>query len=272
MWVRPIRQDLNRKCKQGSGMMETFQDYAYYYNAFYRDKDYKNEAETVIKLLPQEEKINTILNLGCGTGRHDIELAKMGYSMTGIDVSRQMVQVAQESSEREGCKIEFAVADIREYHAEEKYDAVISLFHVISYQNSNEDLLRVFQTAGKVLRKGGTFVFDLWYGPGVLSDKPAVRVKTAEDSEYLLYRIARPDMRIEDNVVDVHYEVLVVNKETSNVQRITEVHKMRYFFIPEIRYYLEEAGFELLQCLDCRTLEKTDFNSWTAYCVARKKG
>lgn len=252
--------------------METFQDYAYYYNAFYRDKDYKSEAETVIQLLPQKERVKTILNLGCGTGKHDMELARMGYSVTGIDISRQMVQVARECSKKEGRDIKFEVADIREYHTAEKFDAVLSLFHVISYQNSNEDLIRVFQTAGKALRKGGTFVFDLWYGPGVLSDKPAVRVKTVEDSEYLLYRIARPDMRIEDNVVDVHYEVLAVNRETSNVQRITEVHKMRYFFIPEIRHYLKETGFELLRCLDCRTLQKTDFNSWTAYCVARKMG
>ena len=66
--------------------MEIFQDYAYYYNSFYKDKDYKKEARTVETLMNRDRDVSSVLNLGCGTGRHDIELAKMGYAMTGIDV------------------------------------------------------------------------------------------------------------------------------------------------------------------------------------------
>ena len=251
--------------------MEIFQDYAYYYNSFYKDKDYKKEARTVETLMNRDRDVSSVLNLGCGTGRHDIELAKMGYAMTGIDVSEQMIRVAQANSQKEGIDIRFEVADIRDYRAGQEYDAVISLFHVMSYQTETEDLIRAFQTAAEALCEGGIFVFDLWYGPGVLSDKPAVRVKTVEDSENILYRIARPAMRVEENVVDVAYEVLIADKKTDKVRKITEMHRMRYFLVPEIRYYLEEAGLELLRCVDCGTLEKTDFGSWTAYCVAQKR-
>lgn len=251
--------------------MEIFQDYAYYYNLFYKDKDYPKEARTVEILMGQEREIKSVLNLGCGTGRHDIELAKMGYNMTGIDMSERMISVARTNSVKEGCDIRFEVADIRSYKTEKKYDAVIALFHVISYQTETEDLIRTFRTAAGALRKGGIFIFDLWYGPGVLSDKPAVRVRTVEDNENILYRVARPEMRVEDNVVNVLYEILIANKQTDKLRKLTEIHSMRYFFAPEIRYYLETAGFELLCCVDCETLEKTDFSSWTAYCVAEKK-
>ena len=80
--------------------MERFQDYAYYYNAFYKDKNYKKEAETVERLFKNRNsgEQNSILNLGCGTGRHDIEFAKMGYSVKGIDLSSQMIEVAKSNN------------------------------------------------------------------------------------------------------------------------------------------------------------------------------
>lgn len=261
--------------ERGAGTeMEKFQDYAYYYNAFYQDKDYKKEAGTVENLFKRwgTGKQNAVLNLGCGTGRHDVELAKMGYSVTGIDLSSRMIEIAKNYSGAMGTDVEYEAADIRNYTAVKTYDVVTSLFHVMSYQTSNEDILGAFYTAGKALRDGGIFVFDLWYGPGVLSDKPAVKIKTAEDEEHLLYRIAVPKMYAEENTVDVNYRVFVTEKKSKNVSVIDEVHKMRYFFVPELKAYLYQAGFELLECLDGNTLQKTDFNSWTAICIAKKTG
>lgn len=163
----------------------------------------------------------------------------------------------------------FLVADIRTYEPAENYDAVISLFHVMSYQNGNDDILAAFRSARKALNIGGIFLFDLWYGPGVLSDPPVVRVKEVEDNQYKLVRIARPVLHDKTNVVDVCYEVLAIEKETGCTSTIHEVHHMRYFFRPELEYYLKEAGFELIDNVDCTTLEETGYSSWTSYFVAR---
>lgn len=250
--------------------METFQDYAYYYNAFYRDKDYAMEARQVDELIKKYgNRVQTVINYGCGTGKHDVELSKLGYSCTGIDLSQTMIEVAKQNSKEIVNQIDFSVADIRTYEPSKKYDAVISLFHVMSYQNSNEDILAAFQSARKALNKGGTFLFDVWYGSGVLSDKPEVRVKEVEDNKYKLIRIARPVMHDKTNVVDVCYEVLVIDKESNETKTIREVHNMRYFFRPEIEYFLQETGFELVDSLDCQTLDKTNFDSWTSYFVAK---
>ena len=76
--------------------METFHDYAYYYNLFYGDKDYAAEAETIISILEKYGKKNAdkrILNIGCGTGRHDVELNKFGYKIHGIDLSNDMINI-----------------------------------------------------------------------------------------------------------------------------------------------------------------------------------
>ncbi len=56
---------------------------------------------------------------------------------------------------------------------------------------------------------------------------------------------------------------------SNTYKRSSEVHSMRYFFRPELESYLEKAGFELIDNLDCATLEATDYDSWTSYFVAR---
>lgn len=250
--------------------MEVFQDYAYYYNAFYRDKDYAAESRQVDTLLKRYGRdIRKIINYGCGTGRHDIELSKLGYDCTGIDLSALMIDIARENSKCMDADIGFSVADIRTYEPKETYDAVIFLFHVMSYQNSNDDIVAAFRSARKALKDGGLFLFDCWYGSGVLSDPPVVRVKEVEDDTYKLVRIARPVMHDRADVVDVCYEVLVTEKETGLTKTISETHHMRYFFRPKLEYYLKEAGFELIDNLDCATLGETGYGSWTSYFVTK---
>lgn len=250
--------------------MEVFQDYAYYYNTFYQNKDYKAEAEQVSFLLNKYGKnINKLLNFGCGTGNHDIELTKLGYLCQGIDMSSEMIELAKRNAEKEAVQIKFSVEDIRQYISMERYDAVISLFHVMSYQNKNDDILAAFRSARKALDADGIFIFDVWYGPGVLSEKPCVRVKEIEDQRNKLIRIAKPVMYDKKNVVDVNYEILVFEKENKLVNVFNETHSMRYFFRPELKFFLNETGFELIDNLDCKTLGPTDYNSWTSYFIAR---
>lgn len=248
--------------------MDVFQDYAYYYNLFYGDKDYRGEAATVDHLLKKygTKEVRTLLNMGCGTGRHDSELVKLGYEVSGIDMSPQMLEIAKENNP----DLSYEVADIREYESRKKFDAVTALFHVMSYQNTNEDFVKALKAASSALDIGGVFLFDVWYGPGVLTDRPSVRVKKVEDEQNLVIRYARPDMYADKNLVDVNYEVLVINKEDHRATKMEETHHMRYYFAPETEYLLEQNGFKLMACLDCNTLKETDYTSWTAYFVAQK--
>jgi hypothetical protein len=105
----------------------------------------------------------------------------------------------------------------------------------------------------------------------VLSDRPSVIVKQVQDENNIIYRYANPIMHPNDNLVDVCYDVIVINKENSIASHINEVHKMRYFFKPEIEMMLENAGFILKACIDCNTLGEAGFESWTVYFIAEKR-
>jgi Predicted methyltransferase (contains TPR repeat) len=241
--------------------MKVFEDYAYYYNLFYENKDYSNEALYIHKLIQNYNKgTRNILDLGCGTGKHDLELSKLRYKVHGIDLSSTMIEQALRNED--GNKLSFKVDDIREYRDDIKYDAVISLFHVMSYQCTNEDLERAFKTAYEALNVGGIFIFDCWYGPGVLTDPPVVRIKRVENEKYYIIRLAEPKTDTVNNVVDVNYDVLITDKVSGVTKNIKEIHRMRYLFKPEIEYIMKKVGFKLLDCFEFGKTEMLTNDSW----------
>ena len=252
---------------KGINLMESFNEYARIYNALYWDKDYRKEAEDVDMLLKKYGVSgNSLCVFGCGTGRHDAELSKLGYKVHGIDLSETMIEMAKK--EYEGS---FEVADIRDYISNTLYDAVISIFHVMSYQNTNQDVVGAIESARRALKPGGIFLFDAWYGPGVLTDRPSVRVNRANTEQFEIVRIANPEMLPNDNIVKVNYDFILTDIESRKSSGFSETHSMRFFFKPELESALGNHGFELLDCLDCKTLGTTDFSSWTAFFVARAK-
>lgn len=70
---------------------------------------------------------STILDVGCGTGRHSVELAKRGYKVVGIDLSEGMLNVARAKAAVDGVSIEFRQADATDFSTEERFDAAICL-------------------------------------------------------------------------------------------------------------------------------------------------
>lgn len=249
--------------------MSTFEAYSKYYNLLYKDKEYAQEVHYLESLFNQLDlPVQSILDLGCGTGRHDAELLKKGYLIQGVDLSKDMLLEAKKFSV-EG-RLSFAQGDIRTYRDNKIYDAVISLFHVMSYQTQNEDVISTIQTAYAHLKPGGIFVFDFWYGPAVLHQLPQVRYKELEDEQIKVMRIAEPKMWENENVIDVNYKIIIQEKATQNLQMLTETHRMRYFFMPEIKHYMEICGFEDIRFYEFLTQKEPSKDTWGVCCVGVK--
>ena len=172
-----------------------FREYGRYYDLLYRDKDYLGETDYVHDLLVRfGVPTGSVLELGSGTGRHGSLLAKAGYTVLGLERSETMIALACAGDETPGftCRR----GDIRSARLERKFDAVISLFHVISYQVSDEDLLETFRTARAHVSAGAPFIFDFWYGPAVIAQKPSVREKIFEDEHLTVRRRSEPSWDI----------------------------------------------------------------------------
>jgi SAM-dependent methyltransferase len=220
----------------------------------------------------------TVLDLGCGTGRHDLLLAGKGYSITGVDMSEEMLAVAnsqlssviqQGSLGSHPSSLNFFQGDIRTVRLDRTFDVVISLFHVISYQTTNKDLADAFATAGAHLAPGGIFIFDCWYGPAVLTDRPAVRVKRLEDEQIMVTRVAEPVMHPNENVVDVNYNVFVRDKASKAVEELRETHRMRYLFLPELELLLRGTGMSIVSASEWMSDRQPGFDTWSVCFVAK---
>lgn len=252
--------------------MSVFADYAHYYDLLYRDKDYAGEVDHVASLLQKYAPAATsLLELGCGTGHHAELLAGKGYRVHGIDRSDDMLQDASRRLEKLPeplrSNLSFSAGDVRDLSLGRQFDAVISLFHVMSYMTGNDDLARAFSVAGNHLVPGGLFLFDCWYGPAVLADPPVVRVKRLEDERCAVTRIAEPVLRENDNVVEVHYDLHILDKTTDKVTRLEECHPMRYLFLPEIRELFARTGMELVYAGEWLTGEAPGTGTWNI-CLA----
>ena len=251
--------------------MMVFDAYARYYDLLYRDKDYRAESEYVASHIRQyAPQAKRILELGCGTGAHAEQLARMGYLVHGVDLSPQMLAGAE--ARRKGLPAEVASrlslghGDARTARTGESHDVVVSLFHVMSYQTTDAGLRGMFETAFAHLRHGGLFIFDFWYGPAVLTQRPEVRVKRLEDETIEVTRIAEPVIRVNENMVDVNYSVFIEEKATGKVERVRESHHMRYLFLPELERY-REGSFEERASHEWMTSKPMSEQSWAGFQV-----
>ena len=243
-----------------------FDAYSRYYDLLYQDKDYEGEVEYIDSLL-QAYGVSgcELLEFGSGTGKHGRLLADKGYQVTGIELSESMVQKAQKT---DGFTCQ--QGDIRTVSLKCTYDAVLALFHVVSYQTTNEDVTAVFQRAAEHLKKGGLFIFDIWYTPAVYNLNPETRVKHMNDDDVEVTRIAEPNVFPNKNRVDVDYTIFIRDKETGSFQTFSETHPMRHFSIPEIDLIAAHTGFDCLAVEEFLSGKESGEETWGVCFVLKK--
>jgi len=224
--------------------MTVFDAYASYYDGLYQD--YEAECDFLEQVFARyaQHPVRAILDLGCGTGGHALPLAKRGYMVTGVDLSGHMLERARQKAAEVRPAVSFQQGDIRTLDLSQTFDAVIAMFAVISYQTTNEDLAAAFRTARHHLKPGGLFVFDCWFGPAVLTQKPTDRYKVVEQGGGRIIRFATPTLDVLRHTVRVDYKVLRI-KDDRVLDEADKSHVMRFLFPQDIAHYLTESGFRV---------------------------
>lgn len=254
--------------------MKAFGGYARYYDLLYRDKDYRGETDFVDRLIrthvPQARRV---LELGCGTGVHGTMLAEKGYEVVGLDASDEMLAAATRRLAGLPATIanrpRFFKGDARNFRLDERFDVVLALFHVMSYQLTNDDLRSVFAKVKEHLAPGGGFIFDCWYGPAVLTDRPTVRVRQLADATTHVTRIAIPSLHPNSNRVDVQYQLFIRDQKSAAIEELSELHQVRYLFHPELELLAGSAGLRVESAGAWMSGEPADFSTWYAYFIVK---
>jgi len=255
-------------------MIQTYKKYSQYYDMFYTDKDYKGETDFILRHLKKfSRKSLNLLSLGCGTCNYELLMAKRGYKIAGIDMSTGMLKVAEEKIKKSHLesKIRIYQKDVRNFTFKEKFDSAFSMFNVVGYQTKNEEFEAMLKNVNDSLKAGGIFMFDCWYMPAVLKDKPVDKVKEVKDGQRRVLRLTRSKLNKEGNIIEINFKVLEL-KSKKLLFEIEETHYVRFWSIPELTYFLDRAGFsvvEICNFMDEKT--KVSDNNWNIFVVARKR-
>jgi len=252
--------------------MDVFKKYANFYDLLYEDKDYQRECEFIRDAFDTygTKEITSVLDLGCGTGSHALIFADMGYNVTGVDQSETMLDIARAKAAENNKNIRFRRQDVRNLDLSQQFDAAVAMFAVMGYQTSNKDFEDTLISVYNHLSPGGLLIFDVWFGPAVLVEKPQDRVKVIELPNKKIIRYAQPVLDVIHHTVEVNYTVLEITERKTT--EISEHHLMRYFFYQEIVYFLEKNGFELLRIGPFMDLNNSvDESCWNIEVICEKK-
>jgi SAM-dependent methyltransferase len=170
-----------------------------YYHLLYNKRNY-HEANHFMEQLCESLDLHPhsrIWDLACGKGRHAISLNKMGFDVTGTDLSENSIM---EASDHSNDTLEFVVHDMREPFRENYFDAVFNLFTSIGYFKDEEDNFSVFNNVANALKPGGVFVVDFFNAGKVLQ---TVESEYTEHRDRLHFKISK---RIENHKVIKHIE------------------------------------------------------------------
>jgi SAM-dependent methyltransferase len=246
--------------------------YADQYDQLYTEKNYNSECDLVeeaFRLLTSKAP-TTLLDVGCGTGGHAIELASRGYEVTGIDLSQAMLDLAvgKAAALSDNNRPAFLQGDARDFNTGQSYDAAIMMFAVVGYLTSNDDVLSGLRNIRKQLKIGAPFLCDFWYGPSVLSVRPTDRIREIPTKGGRVIRAASTTLDILHHTADVTFKLWTLDGDRL-ISETHETHRMRYFFPQEFTLFLKSAGFQLKTMTAFPSLStQLSEQSWNALAVA----
>ena len=246
--------------------------YAEQYDRIYAEKSYGSECDLIEAAIAHHgtDRPLALLDIGCGTGGHAIELAKRQYDVTGVDLSSHMLELARAkaSSLPPSRQPTWLCGDAKTFDAGRQFDMAIMMFAVVGYLTTNDDVLAGLRNVRRHLKPGAPFVCDFWYGPSVLTVRPTDRVRVLPTSGGKVIRAASTTLDIAQHTADVTINLWHLEHDKL-VSETCETHRVRYFFPQEFALMLTMAGFELRSMSAFPTLDKPlADDTWNALTVA----
>jgi len=180
-------------------------------------------------------KSGKILDIGCGTGRHSVELARRGYNVTGIDLSESMINKARSLARKENLKIDFLVKDARNFSFDEPFDLAIMLCEGAFPLMENDEMnFLILKNACSSLKSGGKLIlttlnglYPLFHSVKDFVNSGSDQGKSTENSFDL--------MTFRDYSV---YET----EDDIGMKKVLQCNE-RYYVPSEITWLLKSAGF-----------------------------
>ncbi|MCB0731826.1 MAG: class I SAM-dependent methyltransferase [Ignavibacteriae bacterium] len=133
-----------------------------YYLEVYKHRNFE-DTENLVELILSNTDIKPdakILDAACGAGRYSIKFAERGFDVTGFDLSKSMLEIAENEASIRNLKIDFQHYDLRHFKSEKKFNLVLSLFTSFGYFESDDENFLFPQNAYNYLKEKGYYILD----------------------------------------------------------------------------------------------------------------
>jgi ubiquinone/menaquinone biosynthesis C-methylase UbiE len=221
---------------------EFFEEMGIEYEDYPFTQNTENEVNWMIReYLPNPEM--RILDVGCGTGRHAINLATKGYkNITGIDLSPSMISTAKKVAQEKSVPVDFIIYDARELPFENEFDAALCLCEgAFGLLESDDENYKILSAVHKALKKQGVFIL----------------------TSLNLFR----DAEFDPMTCRVDMEMEITKK---NGQKKTIKCSDRSYTFPELKWVLEQLGFEVILGADPFTKNPIKYGAMELMVVSKK--
>lgn len=204
-----------------------------------------------------------ICDLACGTGSLALELWRLGYTMSGMDRSEDMLSVAREKARSRGASIPFYRMDLTALKGAHACDVALCLYDSLNYLTSPSEMERAFEDIWKLLRAKGLFVFDVCTEANSLRYfQDHTEKERKRDFSYVRYSSYDPKTRRQINDFGITFD--------GDPMRYIERHEQRIYTLQEIQILIEGSRFEFLGMYDGFTSRPGDEDSDRVHFVLSK--
>ncbi|MBR7187046.1 MAG: class I SAM-dependent methyltransferase [Clostridia bacterium] len=231
--------------------MEAYSELAGIYDALMDDVDYDGWAEYYLKLLARAGVApKRLCDCACGTGALSVRFAERGIRVTGVDLSRDMLERAQQRARARGVQAMFVCQDMRSLELPRPVDAVVCGCDGVNYLLDDGALDAFFRRAHAAIRLGGALAFDI--SSAYKLERVLGNAFFGEERDDVAYLWSN---RFDESARTVTMDLTFFVKEhDGRYRRFTEVHVQRAHEAGHIAGRLEACGFKAVEIFGDRTL------------------
>ena len=229
-------------------MKDEFSLEARFYDKIWGKRDYDADVKFLADFF-RKYHCRSVIDIGCGTGNHALRLSKMGYQVTGVDVSSTMLEIAKAKDKE--AKIKFIQGDMKKLEKVvpkgQRFDAAICLGQVFSHLMTNKDVQALLNRLHKILKQNGLFVFSARNAKKINEEYlNKLRLDHMINEEKLQLLILTYNTRdLQDSNIIVWNPIYLI-KQNSKVDLQIREHKLRWFKFSTLKKIITEKGFKIV--------------------------
>lgn len=230
--------------------MSAYAGFAGVYDLLMDDFDYPAWADYYLRLVEAAQP-KTICDCACGTGSLTVQFARRGLKLIGVDISREMLEIAAEKARENGVRVQFVCQDMCCLQLPRPVDALICGCDGVNYLTSDRRVAAFFAAAHAAIRPGGMLAFDISSRHKLIDVMGNAFFGEERDEAAYLWQNS-----IEGDIVNMDLTFFIRDDEDEEIyRRVTENHRQRAHDPQNLKRLLEEAGFGDIQIYGDRTFE-----------------